>query len=511
MNNFFILISISIFFLFSCAEQIPPSGGKKDITAPKVKFFSPENYSTNFHYSKIEIKFDEFIKFASSGGNIIISPSINKQPKYELLGKKIRITFQEMLQKNTTYIINFGNSIKDYNEGNELKNFKYVFSTGNIIDSLSIKGKVFNAFNNKPIENVIVGLYLQEEDSVLYKKPLYFINTNKNGEYSIENIKKGSYKIACLKDKNLNYIFDQPTEKIGFIDSIYYVNKNLTNKNLFLFEEIEEEKILNYNNETNNLIVFNFNKPFLNLTLDVSNYQKEDIYYHSLDKKQLNYWYVNRDSLVSNFVFNKSDSFSLVLKEDKQNTPFNFTVSTNIINKKNTIILDFPFPIKELDNSKIRIKSKTKEHFFTTNWTNNNKTLELTTSIIEDTVILISNRGAFISFHNKISEQHKDTINTFKSNYSNIILKFKKQDQLILELYNTKEKLIAVKNVSRETKTTFYNLKSGKYFIRIFQDKNNDFIWNTGLFHVKQQAEKTLLYKEIEVKDNWDMEVKLEF
>ncbi|MFT4643835.1 MAG: hypothetical protein ACI8ZX_000231, partial [Planctomycetota bacterium] len=196
------LLLLSI-LLFSCAEIVAPSGGEKDTQPPKVKKSSPENYTTNFNSNKIEIKFDEFIKLNSGGGNILISPSLENKPKFELIGKKVIIIFKEKLLKETTYIINFGSSIKDNNEGNILKDYKFIFSTGSFIDSLKIEGKVLNAFNKEAVDNVLVALYKKDEDSVLYKKPLYFTKTNKEGQYSLENLKSNSYQIVALEDKNL--------------------------------------------------------------------------------------------------------------------------------------------------------------------------------------------------------------------------------------------------------------------------------------------------------------------
>ena len=203
--NKILTVIIAVLSLNACAEQINPSGGKIDTIPPKALKLFPENFSTNFNSNKIEIKFDEFIKLNKSGGNIIISPSLEQKPKIELIGKKIKITFKEKLKNNTTYIINFGNSIKDINEGNELTNFKYIFSTGTFIDSLKITGTVFDAFNNKPVENIIVGLFPNNDETILINKPLYLIKTDKKGFYSIENIKAGNYKIAA---------FDSPLESV---------------------------------------------------------------------------------------------------------------------------------------------------------------------------------------------------------------------------------------------------------------------------------------------------------
>ena len=149
IHKYYFYIFISM--IFSCAEIVAPSGGEKDTTAPIVIKSKPENQSIFFSEKFIEITFDEFIKIDASAGNIVTSPPLSKSPKFETIGKKIRIVFQEELRQKTTYIINFGSSIKDYNEGNILQNYKFVFSTGDFIDSMSVSGTIKNEFKNHPL------------------------------------------------------------------------------------------------------------------------------------------------------------------------------------------------------------------------------------------------------------------------------------------------------------------------------------------------------------------------
>jgi len=512
MNKYISILIISL-LLFSCAEQVPPSGGKKDITPPKAIKETPENYSTNFHFSRIEIKFDEFIQLNKGGGNIIISPRIDKKPKIELLGKIVRITFQEILQKNTTYIINFGSSIKDYNEGNELINYKYVFSTGKYIDSLQVSGKIENAFTKEKLKNIIVVLYKSTEDSILTKQPLYITKTNKDGNYNIENIKKGKYQIAALDDKNLNYIFDQETEKIGFMNKLLILDSSITNIDLNLFSNYNETKIIDYTNKENNHIIFNFNKAFLNLAVDISSYNNEDVFYYSLDKKQFHYYYNSKDSIDTYFYFtinnSKKDTFKIKLKEEEINNPINYNTKGSIKDDKNIFIINFNYPIDTFNTNKLKIKSNKGNISYYYNWKNNNKTLIIETLQLEDTLFVFSKDSCFKSFHSYYTKGKIDTIQNFKESFSNLTLLLSPQENIIIELYNNNNKLIKVKNVSRETRVYFNNLDQGTYYIRVYKDNNQDEIWNTGLLKTKKQAEETLLYKEIELKTNWDKEIEL--
>ena len=504
-----------LLLLFSCAEIVPPSGGIKDIIPPKVKKSAPENFKTNFKTQKIEIKFDEFIKLNTGGGSIIISPSLTKKPKFDLIGKKIVISFQEELLKETTYIINFGSSIKDNNEGNILQDYKFIFSTGEFIDSLKIEGRVIDAFTKELVEGVLVGLYPENEDSVLYKKPLYFTKTNKLGFYYLENLKTNNYQIAALEDKNLNYIFDQENERIAFTDSLIVLKENSLNNNLILFKNIKQTRVKEHLNKEANHVIFEFNKPFLDINYNITDYNEEELIYYSLDKKQLHYWYFNRDSAKTNFIINTNneieDSFSLTLKKNTSIKPFLFTLNNQKTEKNNKIVLYFPFPINSFDQKKLSIINKRKPIKYTTEWKNNNLKLEINTHILYDSLLINFSKNCFTSFHKLNSVEKRDTLSQFSKQLSNLILNINPKKNLLIELYTQDKKLIKKQAVSRETKIIFNNLEEGDYFIRIYKDVNSDNLWNSGLFHVKHQPEETLIYKSINLKENWDKEIDIKF
>ena len=90
------------------------------------------------------------------------------------------------------------------------QNLRYVFSTGPIIDSGQISGKVFNAQTKETKEDFLVMLYTNNSDTAVFKtKPVYFSRTDKEGNFTIANIKDTSYRIFVLNDANSNYLYDQ--------------------------------------------------------------------------------------------------------------------------------------------------------------------------------------------------------------------------------------------------------------------------------------------------------------
>ena len=205
----------------SCANIVSPTGGPKDITPPVILKSNPANFSYSVNPKLIKIDFDEFIVLKDIASQVIISPFVKNSPEIKTKGKSIIIDIKDTLKPDFTYSITFGNSITDNNEGNILKNYRYVFSTGNAIDTLVVKGIIKNALSLKAEKNIYCFLYNNIYDSVPYKEtPTYITQTNETGEFLFTNIKSGSYKIFALNDLNTNFLFDQPNEQIGFIDSL---------------------------------------------------------------------------------------------------------------------------------------------------------------------------------------------------------------------------------------------------------------------------------------------------
>ena len=218
-----IIVILSIITIVSCAKRGTITGGLKDTLAPILNYSSPENGTVNFKGNEIKLYFNEYVKLKEISKNLIVSPPMDKQP--EILpysaSKVITIKIKDTLRPNTTYSFNFGQSIEDNNEGNPYSQFKYLFSTGSYIDSLSLGVKVKDAFEKKTPSFVKVMLYEVNEkfnDSTIYKEsPRYITNTlDSLKSVVLENLKAGKYLLVALKDENNNNKFNPKTEKIGF-------------------------------------------------------------------------------------------------------------------------------------------------------------------------------------------------------------------------------------------------------------------------------------------------------
>ena len=208
-----------------CANIVQPTGGPRDTIPPEVVRSIPVNYSTGFTGTDIQIEFDEFIQLRNINQQFIITPPQKERPEFRVRGRNLFIDLRTELIANTTYTLNFGNAIVDLNEGNPLANYEFVFSTGDVIDSLSYSGIVLNAFDNKPVEGVIVMLYEELNDSVPYRRmPLYANRTGEDGRFNMNNLRADTFLVFAIDDANNNYLYDRPAEeKIAFLDDYLYL------------------------------------------------------------------------------------------------------------------------------------------------------------------------------------------------------------------------------------------------------------------------------------------------
>src|ERR1700744_2800189 len=166
----FSLLIMLIFAFFGCANQVRPQGGPKDVTPPILLKATPPNSTRHFNAKTIRLDFDEFFKLNNQFTEITMSPTPEKQPEFKIKQKSLVINLKDTLEKNTTYVINFGKSIADVNEGNILKNFTYVFSTGPHIDSLRITGNVKNVQTQAKEKDVTVFIFPVKQDSAMFGK-----------------------------------------------------------------------------------------------------------------------------------------------------------------------------------------------------------------------------------------------------------------------------------------------------------------------------------------------------
>ncbi|MEZ5015831.1 MAG: Ig-like domain-containing protein [Flavipsychrobacter sp.] len=235
----FIFLLVAIFY--SCANIVPPEGGDKDVTPPKLLSITPKDSLINTRVTEIEMRFDEFLELKDATSEVRVSPVLPFPLDVRLSGKKVKVLIPDsLLNENTTYRIDFGTAIRDLHEGNAYKGSSYIFSTGNYFDSLMLSGKVINANTGTPADGVNVMVYLAKDgdSAVVKKKPLYVTKTSGGGKFLLPGMPEKEMFIYALKDANDNMIFDGDDEEIAFLNtSLMPKDSVATPTILYIFKE----------------------------------------------------------------------------------------------------------------------------------------------------------------------------------------------------------------------------------------------------------------------------------
>jgi len=507
----------------SCAKRGSITGGLKDTIAPVLKVSFPENFNTNFKGKTIKLTFDEYIKLKNINKQLIISPPMSKLPEItpQTASKFINIKFNDTLLANTTYSLNFGESIQDNNEGNPYKQFKYVFSTGPIIDSLTLSGTINDAYNKKPAPFVSVMLYEVNDkfkDSIVYKeKPRYITSTLDSVKtFKLENLKPGKYLLIALKDENRNFKFDSKNEKIGFRKQ--YIT--LPNDSLFeikLFKEQTEFKPFKPSQASGNRLLLPYEGKPNNLKVILKNGQTilPTIITQFPKKDSVQVWYnpIKTDSLNLETANNGSNSnFRFKIKDQKKDSIKISSESSKILPLREKLILSSSVPLIKFDQSKMQLKNKDSvEIAFTTEYDEwkQNIIFNFKKEPLEKYILKLF-PGALIDY---MDEKNDSLVLNYETkstaNYGNLRLKLEnvKQFPIIVELTNSKGDIIASEYSESNTIIDFTAVEPTLFTLRVIYDVNKNKVWDSGNYLKKQQSEEVIYFpKEIDIRANWDVE-----
>lgn len=515
---FFIII---LFFIVACAQVSSPSGGPKDEIPPRDSVCSPPNYSTLFIGNKISIRFTEFINLKDLKNNLIVSPFTKTLPEVTVKGKILQINIKDTLEKNTTYLFNFGNAIVDITEGNVAENFSYAFSTGTYLDSSKISGKILNSFTFKPEQDFLVMLYLQQIDSLpMLELPYYLAKTNKEGIFLFSNIKKGNYKIFALKDNNRNYLFDLPDEEIAFQQNLISTDTNIT---LYSFKEDNEKQFVKkYAEEQPGKIAIYLNKPSEKLNIVLPELQDliRENYYNT---DSIIYWLKNKpDSEKLKFIVYDTDSLLDTLqvrvanfeKTAKEKTTLQYNLQNAKLNLGEHLAITFSRPINVFNDSAIKLFNDTVPIAFKLRFDGQRK-LQLEAEWKENanyTLTLLP--ASFTDIYNYKNDSIKIKFSTYeKKFYGSLQLKIagEKNQQYIFQLLNEKEQIVKQELLLETGTFNYKQLLPGKYKLRVIFDANLNGKWDTGKYIKNVQPEKVINYSgEVNIRSNWEHELKWE-
>ena len=354
--------------MIACAQQQPLTGGEKDEDPPKIdKSLSTPNNQTNFEKQTIEFFFDEYIKLENALKLVVISPPLDRIPTITTKLKKLQFKFaeEEVLKEDATYSISFGDAVKDLTEGNPVPNFKFIFSTGDFIDSLKMEGMIVDALTGEPVKDVLYMLYKNLADSVVQtEKPFYFGKSDQTGNFLIENIKAGEYKAFALEDQDLNYLYNIPTERIGFsMDTLLITDSTTTKIEAAIFEPYALVLKPKANVKQYGLVTLAFKRPPFDATIELEDVGQtsfietvEDtikVWYHTPDSIDWNIL-VHRDT-ITDTIGVKALAQNLAQKKlslPQKRRAKKGAVGTQL-NPMKPIKLTFNHPIVEIDTSLI--------------------------------------------------------------------------------------------------------------------------------------------------------------
>ncbi|UJH66086.1 Ig-like domain-containing protein [Allomuricauda sp. SCSIO 65647] len=521
---FLFFISIA---LWQCARRGNPSGGPKDESPPVLLRTDPENFTTNFEGDRIRLYFDEYIKLEDVQNQMIVSPPLKNQPVIMPQGgpsKYIEITIKDTLQENTTYTINFGQSIVDNNEGNPNSFLTYVFSTGDYLDSLQITGLVKDAFKREPDDFISVMLYEIDSifnDSTIYKyPPNYITNTlDSTPVFQLKNLKAGKYALVAIKDAGKNNVFDQRSDKIGFLsDTVVVPTDSLFL--LSLFKEVPDYAISVPSYVAKNKIIFGYQGPAEHIAIKPLTELPDSvrtIILKERDKDTLNYWLTptDLDSIVFTVVNEQQqliDTFTVKRRKLELDSLKLSTTTRGKINFGDTLSILASTPIVQIDTSKISGAL--------------NDSIPLSYGITLDTLKNQLNfeflqepnqkysfelvPGAITDFFGMQNDTLKYGISTGSyADYGN--LRFNITGAVdypaIVQLINDKGETQKQVYMTEPRQIEFNHLTPAKYGLRLIFDDNGNQKWDTGNYLKKIQPEKVRYYPDmIDVRANWELE-----
>ncbi|PXY40227.1 hypothetical protein DMB65_14280 [Flavobacterium cheongpyeongense] len=515
-----------IFLMIGCAKRGSITGGLKDTLAPILKSSSPKNFSTDFKADEIILTFDEYVKLKNANKQLIISPPMKNPPVITPTNasKFINIKILDTLQPNTTYSLNFGQSITDNNEGNPYNQFKYVFSTGTYIDSLALNGRIKDSYDKTADNFVTVMLYEVNDkfkDSVIYKEnPRYITNTlDSLTTFRLENLKAGKYLLVALKDKGNNNKFNPKEDKIGFLKQ-YITIPNDTVFELELFKERLPLKVFKPIQASGNRLLLpyegkqNFKDSKPKIVLKNGNDVIETIITQFPKKDSLQVWYkpIKADSLsmeVSKDNYEKK--FTFKIKNQKKDS-LNITALQNgIIHFRDKFTLESATPLVKFDKSKIQLVNKDSTAVpYTTEYD------EFEQKLYFDFKKEPAQKynftflpGALTDLNEKPNDTLSYKLNTREiEEYGNLTLNLQnvKRFPIIVELTNKKGDVVLASAYSEsETKFDFLLLEPSVYSVRIIYDDNKNKKYDPGNYLEKKYAEEVFYYQEeIDLHANWD-------
>lgn len=530
------LIHLNSLFLFSivfigCARITAPEGGPEDLTPPTLVSSIPENEQTNYTGNTLVLTFDEFVNTQSIENNLIITPALIGEGiiKSKVKKRSVILTFPNEWKANTTYNINFGNTIQDANNRNIPTDLNLSFSTGDYIDSLQISGIISNVYSKEPAEKALVSLYsVSDTLDITSGSASYYARTDTSGIYQFKNLPPGEYFIYSALDKNSNQKADTDEELYGFYTDTLTLTSNITGVNFDIQRlDIQPLKISSARH-FGKYFEIEFNKAITSFSLT----NNDTLPYQQTEDKKLRFYNTGNtynDTIPLLITANDSinselqDTVQLYFNEsDIAPAPFDYTItpSSSALVPNTTLSLDFNKPVKSYNQDSLIFEIDSLHRFHINDsllmW-NDTRTkvswhLNLKDYITENQSIKMDLKpGAFFSIENDTSSARIKNLQIFKLDDSGVINGSVHTDapNFIVQLLNSRT-LEVVQTKYNEAKFSFEYLNAGSYSLKVIIDTNGNGRWDIGNILERTQAEPVIYYIDdftntriIELRKNW--------
>jgi len=447
-----------------CANIIPPGGGPRDTIPPKLVSALPKDSAKNVTLNKITLTFDEFVEVKDAQTNLIVSPVPKNMPLVDYKLRNVTIKLKDSLEPNTTYTFDFGNSLKDVNEGNVAKNFSYVFSTGKTVDQNTFSGKVFLAETGKVDTTLIVLLHRNLNDTAIYKnRPRYYTRLDGKGNFMFRNLPEGTFSAFVLPNE-YNKKYDDSTKLFAFADSLIIINKNTKPVTFYAYEEVKRK-------------------------VEAKAAPAEKANPNSKPKKE--------DNRLR---------FGLSLEGGLQDllTPsidLLFTRKLKIFDSSKIILTDTNYRV--LKNYTVKLDTAKTKVSINYNWKADTQfRLIILKDAVADTGAVMLSKTDTLRFGTKK-----------ESDYGSLRIRFTNADlskNPVLQFIQADKIVESIKITQKELFLKLY--KPGDYDLRVLFDANKNGIWDAGNYKKRKQPEIVqLINKKLSVKPDWDNEIEVSF
>jgi uncharacterized protein (DUF2141 family) len=518
----------SCLLFLRCAQQSAPTGGPKDVTPPELVSTYPKNQSTDFAGERIVLEFNEYINVDNINQQLLITPALEGTYRTRIRPKGVTLTLEKPLRPNTTYSFNFRQTFKDVTERNPARNVKLVFSTGPVIDSLTIQGKITNLLTNQPVFDATVGLYPVSDTLTFAKvKPYYFTRTDSAGNYILENLRSGLYRIAAITDGNNNLLYDAQKERIGFEERPFELAASLTNRNLAIVMVDRSPNRVVTTRPTVNYYSIIYNKGIKQVWVTFDN-PADSLPYLQLDEKTVRFFNTKNATDTIRATIETRDSLDLVFRHTQkikfrprgrkeEGTRENFDVKTQPADREEVVSpllykIRFNKPIRAYTLDAIRVEGDTVNRVQLTeknvvwNAYRSEVTIETPFRGTRNVRVTIP-KGTFLSVEqdsNRVIQtlhplRNPDNFGIIRGRVLNATTPF------VIELLDAEYKVVQTLRDQANYEFTF--VKPGTYFVRVVADRNGNGRWDPGDPSRFELPERIIFYpSKILVKANWEVE-----